>query len=130
MWTAIKDHHTAVADRKFIDMLDATRAADFSAEAGDMRLDYAKTNIDADGRKLLFDLLDASGVAAKRDAMFAGAPINETEGRAVLHTALRNLDGGAVEVDGTDVMPGVLERGCPTSLRRCGQARSQGRAGA
>jgi len=41
--------------------------------------------------------------------MFAGAPINETEGRAVLHTALRNLDGGAVEVDGTDVMPGVLD---------------------
>jgi glucose-6-phosphate isomerase len=45
--------------------------------------------------------------------MFAGAPINDTEGRAVLHTALRNLDGGPVMVDGTDVMPGVkhtLER--------------------
>ena len=49
-----------------------------------------------------------SGVAARRDAMFAGEAINETEGRAVLHTALRNLDGGAVHVEGADVMPQVL----------------------
>jgi glucose-6-phosphate isomerase len=41
--------------------------------------------------------------------MFAGARINETEGRAVLHTALRNLDGRPVLVDGQDVMPGVLQ---------------------
>jgi glucose-6-phosphate isomerase len=74
-----------------------------------MRLDYAKTNIDATGRGLLVDLLDQTGVAAKRDAMFAGQPINETEGRAVLHTALRNLDGGPVYVDGHDVMPAVLD---------------------
>lgn len=109
MWQNLKDHHAQVAERRFIDMLDAARAADFSAETSDMRLDYAKTNIDADGRALLFDLLDHAGVAAKRDAMFAGDPINETEGRAVLHTALRNLDGGPVHVDGQDVMPGVLD---------------------
>ncbi|MCL4134938.1 UNVERIFIED_CONTAM: hypothetical protein GTU68_026806 [Idotea baltica] len=73
-----------------------------------MVFDYAKTNIDADGRALLIDLLAQSGLAAKRDAMFSGAQINETEGRAVLHTALRNLDGGPVMVDGVDVMPEVL----------------------
>jgi glucose-6-phosphate isomerase len=73
-----------------------------------MRLDYAKTNIDAEGRALLLALLDDAGVAAKREAMFAGEPINVTEGRAVLHTALRNLDGGPVIVDGQDVMPEVL----------------------
>ena len=109
MWKALKDHHSTVAERQFIDMVDADRATDFSADAGDMRLDYAKTNIDTDGRALLFDLLDTAGVAAKRDAMFSGAAINETEGRAVLHTALRNLDGGPVYVDGQDVMPGVLD---------------------
>ena len=108
MWTTLKAHHAAVSDRRFEMMLDGARAADFSAMAGDMRLDYAKTNIDADGRALLLDLLDKTGVAAKRDAMFTGAPINETEGRAVLHTALRNLDGGPVHVDGADVMPDVL----------------------
>ncbi len=48
-------------------------------------------------------------MAGRRDAMFRGERINETEGRAVLHTALRDLDGGPVMVDGTDVMPGVRD---------------------
>ncbi|PXW70579.1 glucose-6-phosphate isomerase [Loktanella sp. PT4BL] len=109
MWRKLKDHHEAVASRRIETMLDAARAADFVAQTGDMRLDYAKTNIDAEGRALLIALLDEAGVAEKRDAMFAGAPINETEGRAVLHTALRNLDGGPVMVDGQDVMPEVLD---------------------
>ena len=109
MWSKLQKHHEAVAGRRIETMLDAARAADFVAQTGDMRLDYAKTNIDVDGRALLIELLDVAGVAEKRDAMFAGAPINETEGRAVLHTALRNLDGGPVMVDGQDVMPEVLD---------------------
>ena len=109
MWKTLQAHHEQVADRRFETLVDAARAADFTAQAGDMVLDYAKTNIDADGRALLIELLEASGVAAKRDAMFAGQPINETEGRAVLHTALRNLDGDPVMVDGVDVMPDVLD---------------------
>ncbi|MCO4848573.1 MAG: glucose-6-phosphate isomerase [Yoonia sp.] len=109
MWNTLKAHRAAVVDRRFETMLDTARAADFSAMAGDIRLDYAKTNIDASGRGLLLDLLEQTGVAAKREAMFTGAPINETEGRAVLHTALRNLDGGPVHVDGVDVMPEVLD---------------------
>ncbi len=109
MWTALKSHYDSVKDRRFETLVDSARAADFSAQAGDMRFDYAKTNIDTTGRALLFDLLDNTGVAEKRDAMFAGAKINETEGRAVLHTALRNLDGDPIIVDGTDVMPEVLD---------------------
>lgn len=125
MWTTLKAHHAAVSDRRFEAMLDTARAADFSATAGDMRLDYAKTNIDAEGRALLLDLLNQTGVAAKRDAMFTGAPINETEGRAVLHTALRNLDGGPVHVDGVDVMPDVL-----ATLARMGEFAQAVRSGA
>ncbi|WP_341365670.1 glucose-6-phosphate isomerase [Yoonia sp. BS5-3] len=109
MWNDLQAHHAKVADRRFETLVDADRAADFTAQAGDMVLDYAKTNIDTEGRALLIELLEKAGVAAKRDAMFTGQPINETEGRAVLHTALRNLDGGPVLVDGADVMPGVLE---------------------
>lgn len=109
MWDDLKTYHATISDRRFIDMLDAKRAQDFSAMAGDMHFDYAKTNIDAQARDLLFKLLDDAGVAAKREAMFTGAAINETEGRAVLHTALRNLDGGPVMVDGQDVMPDVLD---------------------
>ncbi len=109
MWDKLRAHHAKVAGRRFESLVDADRAADFSAQAGDMLLDYAKTNIDAEGRALLIDLLERAGVAAKREAMFTGKPINETEGRAVLHTALRNLDGDPVLVDGADIMPGVLE---------------------
>ncbi|MEY1555614.1 glucose-6-phosphate isomerase [Yoonia sp. R2331] len=107
MWDALHAHHATIKDRRFETLVDDARAQDFVAQTGDMRLDYAKTNIDANGRKLLIDLLDQAGVSAKRDAMFSGKAINETEGRAVLHTALRNLDGDAVTVDGTDVIPGV-----------------------
>ena len=108
MWNPLRAHFETVKNRRFETMVDAGRATDFSAALGDMRFDYAKTNIDAQGRKLLIDLLDQVDLVGKRDAMFSGAAINETEGRAVLHTALRNLDGGPVTVDGVDVMPEVL----------------------
>ncbi len=108
MWDTVQQHHDAVKDRRILDLMDATRATDFCAQAGDMRLDYSKTNIDAQGRRLLIELLETAGVATKRAAMFEGKTINETEGRGVLHTALRNLDGDPVNVDGRDVMPDVL----------------------
>ena len=125
MWNKLNAHHGTVESRRFETLVDAARAADFVATAGDMRLDYAKTNIDADGRALLLDLAKNTGVAAKRDAMFSGQPINQTEGRAVLHTALRNLDGGPVMVDGVDVMPAVLD-----TLGRMGDFAEAVRSGA
>ncbi|WP_425046347.1 glucose-6-phosphate isomerase [Primorskyibacter sp. S87] len=99
------------ADRRITDLFDqdALRADRFMAEADDMRLDYSKTLIDAEVRKALVDLCDTAALADRREDMFAGQRINVTEGRAVLHTALRNLDGGTVRVDGVDVMPGVQE---------------------
>lgn len=101
---------------------DPQRAQDFSAQTGDMLFDYSKTTIDTSTRDELLALVDAADVAGRRDAMFAGEAINDTEGRAVLHTALRNLDGGPVRVDGEDVMPGVLRtlermRSFATSVR-------------
>jgi glucose-6-phosphate isomerase len=110
VWGALKAHHAAVQDRRVLSLFDADpgRAQAFSIREGGLLFDWSKTNIDATGRALLTGLLDATGVAAKRDAMFGGAKINDTEGRAVLHTALRNLDGAPVMVDGVDVMPGVL----------------------
>lgn len=86
---------------------DADRANVFSAEADGMLFDYSKTNIDAEALSLLLSLVEGAGLAARREAMFAGARINTTEDRAVLHTALRN-PAGRVLVDGRDVMPAVL----------------------
>jgi glucose-6-phosphate isomerase len=105
-WVALKDHHAGVGSRAILSLFDDARAQDFSARLGEMLFDYSKTNIDATGRALLLSLAEGAGVAARRDAMFAGARINETEGRAVLHTALRNMNGRLV-LDGRDVMPEV-----------------------
>ena len=88
---------------------DPERAATFSVTHDGMLFDYSKTRIDAEARAALVNLAESHEVAARRDAMFAGQAINETEGRAVLHTALRNLAGDPVLVEGRDVMPGVLE---------------------
>lgn len=87
---------------------DPDRAADFSVTAGDLLFDYSKTAMDANSRELLIGMYEAAAVPQKREAMFTGEKINDTEGRAVLHTALRNLSGEPVMVDGEDVMPNVL----------------------
>jgi len=107
MWDTLKALQTATKDRKITDLFDDKRVEDFGIEADGLFFDFSKTNIDADTYAALIELAEKKQVSAKRDAMFAGAKINETEDRAVLHTALRNLDGDAIFVDGEDVMPGV-----------------------
>ena len=100
----------AVKGRSIFSLFDDTdRVAQFSARSGDMFFDFSKTNLDQDTMDALLALIDNADVPSRRDAMFSGVKINETEDRAVLHTALRNLDGGPVMVDGADVMPGILE---------------------
>jgi glucose-6-phosphate isomerase len=108
VWQELLKHHSEIADRPILSLFDGARAADFSAQTDGMLFDYSKTNIDAETRRLLVLLAEEAGVGAKREAMFAGDKINETEGRAVLHTALRNMAGSLV-VDGRDVLPAVRE---------------------
>ncbi|MEL6912937.1 MAG: glucose-6-phosphate isomerase [Pseudomonadota bacterium] len=103
---ALQTKARAVEDRAILDLFDAGRAADFSVEADGLLFDYSKTNIDAETRDMLLAL--AGPVAQAREAMFTGAKINEMEGRAVLHTALRSHDR-PVMVDGQDVIPRVKE---------------------
>ncbi len=86
---------------------DKKRFAKLSLTLGDMLLDYSKEAVNADTMKLLLSLADAVDLKKKRDAMFAGVAINMTEGRAVLHTALRNRSGRSAKVDGKDVMADV-----------------------
>ncbi len=107
-WDALGAHYGTVKDRSILSLFDdAGRAAAFSARAGDMLFDYSKTNIDATAMGLLVGLADRAGVAAKRAAMFGGEKINDTEGRAVLHVALRAGDADVIKVDGADVLPEV-----------------------
>jgi glucose-6-phosphate isomerase len=109
-WTRLKQAAERAAEIPILKRFDdPERAGTFSVEAGGLLFDYSKTAMDAEDRALLVGMYETAGVPARRDAMFAGRKINETEDRAVLHTALRNLSGDPVLVDGKDVMPGVLE---------------------
>ncbi|MGE7468492.1 glucose-6-phosphate isomerase [Bosea sp. NPDC003192] len=114
-WADLAAHRTRTVSQHLRELFaaDNKRFSSFSARLDDLLLDYSKTAVTGETVELLLALAKAADVEAKRDAMFAGEPINTTEGRAVLHTALRNQSGRPVKVDGVDVMPevdAVLER--------------------
>ncbi|HYD80675.1 MAG TPA: glucose-6-phosphate isomerase [Paucimonas sp.] len=92
---------------------DAARFDKFSLEAAGLFLDYSKNHLTETTLRLLVSLARERGVEAQRDAMFAGARINTTERRSVLHVALRAPRGKTVAIDGQDVgldVHAVLER--------------------
>ena len=84
---------------------DAERATRFSASQPGFLYDYSKQRISASVMEALLGLARETGVAEAREAMFRGEPINATERRSVLHTALRNPKGTTATVDGQAVAP-------------------------
>ncbi|KAA0724067.1 Glucose-6-phosphate isomerase [Triplophysa tibetana] len=74
---------------------------------GDVLLDYSKNLINKEIMDMLFDMARSLGIEAAREKMFTGEKINFTEGRAVLHIALRNRSNTPIMVDGKDAMPDV-----------------------
>jgi len=108
-WKALAIHAEEIKDLHMRDLFakDPQRFDSFSLNLEGMLVDYSKNRINEKTMSLLFQLAKDSGLEAWRDAMFAGAALNGTEGRAVLHTALRNRSREPVYVDGVDVMPGV-----------------------
>ena len=108
-WQTLQAHYEATHTHHLRDLFqsDASRAERFSAEALGIYLDYSKNRITDETVKALLALADSSGLRAKIQALFAGEKINTTEGRAVLHTALRAPKGTRILVDGKDVVPEV-----------------------
>ena len=108
-WAALKAHQKTLAKTHLRELFaaDPQRFDKFSLEACGILLDYSKNRITADTLTLLTDLARQADVEGWRDRMLDGARINFTEGRAVLHTALRNRSTRPVRVDGQDVMPEV-----------------------
>ncbi|KAK5866724.1 hypothetical protein PBY51_011277 [Eleginops maclovinus] len=74
---------------------------------GEILLDYSKNLINQEVMDMLIALAKSRGVEEARERMFSGEKINFTEGRAVLHVALRNRSNTPIQVDGKDVMPEV-----------------------
>lgn len=109
MFETLRTHFDQIKDRKIISLFDiAGRAQDFSIRFEDFLFDYSKTNLDKGARNLLLNLFENSNAAQKRDEMFRGEKINSTEGRAVLHVALRNGAGNPIYVNDKDIMTDVL----------------------
>ncbi|MEO0327064.1 MAG: glucose-6-phosphate isomerase [Pseudomonadota bacterium] len=105
----LNQHHDRLSDTSIVDLFeqDPERFDHFSARNGPFLFDYSKNCIDADALNALLSIAEKTGVAEYRDRMFAGDIINETEGRAVLHTALRCPETESVYVDGQDVIPKI-----------------------
>jgi len=110
-WKALGEHYKKIEPIHLKELFDKdpTRAEKFTVEAAGLFLDYSKNRITDETVKLLLELAEESGVAARRDAMFSGEKINITEKRAVLHVALRAPKGEKIIVDGEDVVPAVHE---------------------
>ncbi|HNW81521.1 MAG TPA: glucose-6-phosphate isomerase [bacterium] len=85
------------------------RAEKLSLQFNDIYLDYSKNLINDEVMKTLFELASECDLKEAISSMFGGERINETEDRAVLHTALRNFSDRPVVENGTDVMPQIRE---------------------
>jgi glucose-6-phosphate isomerase len=109
VWHALEMHRQRMAGKHMRELFssDPTRFPRLSLDAADLFLDFSKNRVDDETLRLLFELARAAGLAQRIEAMFRGDRINNTENRAVLHTALRNAVDNPVLVDGTDVMPQV-----------------------
>ncbi|MFD7977645.1 glucose-6-phosphate isomerase [Streptomyces sp. NPDC059071] len=108
-WTALGKHREQLGDTHLRELFaaDPQRGSAYTLRVGDLYLDYSKQLVTDETLALLRDLAAATGVAELRDAMFRGEKINNTEHRAVLHTALRAPRDAVVEVDGVNVVPEV-----------------------
>ena len=109
-WKALVRHQQELADVHMRTLFaeDPDRFNRFSIQFQDILFDYSKNRTTEKTMELLFALTRQANLAQRIEAMFGGEKINNTENRAVLHTALRNRSGKPVYVDGQDVMPEVL----------------------
>jgi glucose-6-phosphate isomerase len=108
-WKALVAHHQATKDVHLRTLFadDPARGESFTVEAGDLYLDYSKNRVTSETISRLIALAERAGLRSRIDAMFAGEKINITEGRAVLHVALRAPLDRHILVDGEDVVPAV-----------------------
>lgn len=110
-WKKLQEHFTTIKDldlkQEFRDS--SGRAGDFTLQWEDLFVDYSKNLITKETRDLLTSLAEEAGLKEAINALFEGEEINRTEGRAVLHTALRSKEEAQVNIDGENVIPEIYE---------------------
>ena len=110
-WKALSDHAASMSDTTISALFEADpqRAATFAAEGAGWHMDLSKQRITSETLDLLLALAEDRDLEGRRAAMFAGEHLNNTEDRAVLHTALRLPASASLTVDGQDVVADVHE---------------------
>lgn len=110
-YKALNSHFSNIKELHMRELFkeDENRGFKYFLQTGDLKLDYSKNRINDETLKLLFDLANECSLREKINAMFEGEKINNTENRAVLHTALRNQANHSVKIDDMDIMPNVRE---------------------
>lgn len=112
-WQALQTHFEQIKNVHMRDLFaqddeqSESRFKKFSTQMDDILLDFSKNRINDETYDLLCNLAREANVEQWRDQMFAGEPINISEFRPVLHTALRNRSNAPIYVDGEDVMPRI-----------------------
>jgi glucose-6-phosphate isomerase len=108
-WEKLANHYKKIKHVHMKELFagDPERFDKFSVRLDNILVDYSKNRITEQTMDLLTGLAREAGLETAIEKMFSGDLINETENRAVLHTALRNMDDTPVFVDGHDIMPGI-----------------------
>jgi glucose-6-phosphate isomerase len=108
-WTALREQYSTLRDVHLRTLFadDAARGERLTVEAVGLYFDYSKNRVTDETIRLLLQLADECGLRSRIDAMFGGEKINSSEGRAVLHVALRAPRDASIVVDGEDVVPAV-----------------------
>ncbi len=110
-WKKLEHHFNEVKYLKMKDLFaqDSERANKFTTTWDDFYLDFSKNRITDDTFKYLLELAEDVKLKEAIESQFSGEKINQTEGRAVLHTALRAPESATVIVDGENVIPEVYK---------------------
>ncbi len=116
VWKALETHKEALGATTMRELFrtDDRRFEAFSLRLDDLLVDFSRNKITSDTKNLLVALAQVCNVDVRRDEMMRGDPINTTEGRSVLHTALRAPRGAGILVNGRDVTEDVHDE-----LARC-----------
>ena len=108
-WKKLKEHYRVMKHRSMLELFrqDSKRFSRFSLRFEDILVDYSKNIMTKETFRLLLGLARECKLKGAIERMFTGDGINETEGRAVLHVALRNRSNTPINGNGSDVMPEV-----------------------
>ena len=111
IWSSLEEHCKEISKKSLIELFNENpeRSTDFSTSFGDLWVDISKQIVDSKTIQLLSDLAEESKINQFFEDMMTGSPVNLTEKKPALHTALRAPKDSKILVEGKDVVPSISE---------------------